>query len=97
MLFQRCDLKEGDTVADIGAGTGILTEQLLKRGLSVTAVEPNEDMLREASANLGEIPFFQAVKAPAESTGLPMHSFPPAAEICRPPAFFWYFSFKKST
>ncbi len=31
---------------DVGAGTGILTEILIKRGLKVTAVEPNLDMAR---------------------------------------------------
>jgi SAM-dependent methyltransferase len=32
------------TVADIGAGTGNLTKMLLLRGLSVTPVEPNDEM-----------------------------------------------------
>jgi len=31
-------------VADIGAGTGKFTKELLKRGLSINAVEPNEAM-----------------------------------------------------
>jgi ubiquinone/menaquinone biosynthesis C-methylase UbiE len=31
-------------VADIGAGTGKLTKELLKRGLTISAVEPNEAM-----------------------------------------------------
>jgi SAM-dependent methyltransferase len=34
------------TVADIGAGTGILSWQLVTRGALVVAVEPNEDMRR---------------------------------------------------
>jgi len=33
-----------DTVADIGAGTGIFSKQLANRGYSVIAVEPNDDM-----------------------------------------------------
>jgi SAM-dependent methyltransferase len=32
-------------VLDLGAGTGILTRQLVERGHTVTAVEPNEQML----------------------------------------------------
>ena len=34
-------------VADVGAGTGKLTENLLELGLSVTAVEPNDSMREE--------------------------------------------------
>ena len=35
-------------VADVGAGTGIMTTLLSKRGFNVTAVEPNTAMRREA-------------------------------------------------
>ncbi|HKA69249.1 MAG TPA: class I SAM-dependent methyltransferase [Actinomycetes bacterium] len=38
-------------VLDLGAGTGILTRQLMERGHSVTAVEPNEQMLAALTAN----------------------------------------------
>lgn len=38
----------GDHVADVGAGTGILTRQLIERGLVVSAVEPNAEMRRRA-------------------------------------------------
>ncbi len=34
-------------VADVGAGTGKLTKMLLEKGLSVTAVEPNDSMREE--------------------------------------------------
>lgn len=61
-------------VVDIGAGTGRLTEQLLARGLQVTAVEPNADMLALARRRLGGRAGFRAVQATAEDTRLPAHS-----------------------
>ena len=41
------------TVADIGAGTGKLTKELLKRGLTVRSVEPNEAMRQIGMRNTG--------------------------------------------
>lgn len=51
-LFERYGLAAGIPVADVGAGTGLFTEQLLKRGCIVYAVEPNEDMRHEAESHL---------------------------------------------
>lgn len=41
-------------IADIGAGTGKLTEQFLKKGIKIIAVEPNKNMLNVAKENLKE-------------------------------------------
>jgi SAM-dependent methyltransferase len=50
-------------VADIGAGTGKLTRALAARGLSVTAVEPDPEML---AALLAGAPGVRGENAPAE-------------------------------
>ncbi len=56
-------------VADIGAGTGKLTENLMGIGLSGFAVEPNKAMRAEASKNVwGEV--FCWSEGCAEATGL---------------------------
>jgi SAM-dependent methyltransferase len=47
------DTTEGTEVIETGAGTGIATEPLLRRGLSVTAVEPSPDMAALAQAKFG--------------------------------------------
>lgn len=47
-LLQDAAVVPGDPVADLGAGTGLLTTQLAAMKLSVTAVEPNEAMLNRA-------------------------------------------------
>jgi SAM-dependent methyltransferase len=45
-------LGPGDTALEIGAGTGKATVPLVRRGLRVTAVEPNHQMAEVARANL---------------------------------------------
>ena len=43
-LLKAIDCSPSRPVADIGAGTGKLTKELLKHGLSVRSVEPNDAM-----------------------------------------------------
>lgn len=55
------------TAVDLGAGTGLFTAELVKRGLQVTAVDPSSDMLAVLRAKLPEV---TTVAGTAESTGL---------------------------
>ena len=64
-------LQKGAKVADIGSGTGKLTELLLARGMNVFAVEPNDDMRAAAEKAFGGNALFCSVPASAESTTLP--------------------------
>lgn len=48
------DASVGAEVIEIGAGTGIATEPLARRGLSVTAIEPSPEMAALAQAKLGD-------------------------------------------
>jgi SAM-dependent methyltransferase len=58
-------------VADIGSGTGILSELFLKNGNKVFCVEPNADMRGVAEKNLVRYgPLFVSVDGRAESTTL---------------------------
>lgn len=70
LLQQRCGLVPGAVVADVGSGTGILTELLLKCGAEVFAVEPNERMRAAAEAHLTHAPRFHSVAGSAEATTL---------------------------
>jgi SAM-dependent methyltransferase len=54
-------------VADVGCGTGIATRLLAARGLDVVGIDPNEDMLAAARAEVGPARF---VRGDAETTGL---------------------------
>jgi len=49
-LMARADVRAGDAVAEIGAGTGLLTQLLGGHGLRVTAIEPNAAMRQRAAA-----------------------------------------------
>lgn len=70
-LLSEAALAPGDPVADIGAGTGLLTRDLLAAGLAVHAIEPNAAMRAAAEADLGRHPGFTSVDGTAEATTLP--------------------------
>lgn len=70
LLKERCGLVRGAVVADLGSGTGILTELLLQCGAEVFAVEPNDAMRAAAEERLGHHPHFHSVKGSAEATTL---------------------------
>jgi ubiquinone/menaquinone biosynthesis C-methylase UbiE len=70
LLRAKCGLGPGSIVADVGSGTGILTELLLKTGAEVFAVEPNHDMRAAADRLLGTYTRFRSVDGTAEATTL---------------------------
>jgi ubiquinone/menaquinone biosynthesis C-methylase UbiE len=62
-------------VADVGAGTGKLTNDLLHLGISVSAVEPNDAMLEQGKYDCKDASKVVWVKGSAEHTQLPGSSF----------------------
>ena len=62
----------GDSVLDVGAGTGIFTAILLKYFSDVSAVEPNAEMREKFTSFLPGTPCFNGT---GESTGLADNSF----------------------
>ena len=70
LLEARGGLRPGGVVADVGAGTGILTGLLLERGARVYAVEPNEAMRSACEARLAHTAGFASIRGSAEATGL---------------------------
>ena len=86
-VITKCHLDSESLVADIGAGTGILTRQLLEKGATVYAVEPNDDMRKVAEDNLKAFPKFIPVKGTAENTTLPGGSID---IITAAQAFHWF-------
>ena len=53
-LISTFNLNENSVIADIGAGTGILSVPFLERGMTVLSVEPNADMFNELKNNLSK-------------------------------------------
>ena len=71
MLRVKCGLAATSKVADIGSGTGILTELLLETGAQVYAVEPNKEMREAAERLLSDYGRFRSINGTAEATTLP--------------------------
>ncbi len=72
-IIEKCHLNFESLVADIGAGTGILTRQLLHNNLKVVGVEPNPDM-RKVLKKLETNKNFRAIEGTAEHTNLENNS-----------------------
>jgi SAM-dependent methyltransferase len=70
LLVTECGLTPNSVIADIGSGTGILTQLLLDRGYHVFAVEPNQPMRAAAERALSGNPRFHSIEGRAEATGL---------------------------
>ena len=64
-------LTPATVVADVGSGTGISAESLLKNGNTVYCVEPNADMRAAAERMLGGYRGFRSVSGSGEQTTLP--------------------------
>lgn len=73
-LKVECALSPAQVIADIGSGTGQMTELFLQHGNPVYAIEPNVDMRRVAERELRAYPQLTSLSATAEATTLPDHS-----------------------
>ena len=71
LLSTRCGLGAPSAVADVGSGTGILTELLLETGAEVYGVEPNREMREAGERLLHDYGRFHSVAGTAEATTLP--------------------------
>ncbi|MGH7902191.1 MAG: class I SAM-dependent methyltransferase [Thermodesulfobacteriota bacterium] len=87
LLRSECGLAPSSIIADVGSGTGILSEMFLKRGNVVYSVEPNKEMREVAEELLSEYYNFRSVAGSAESTSLKDRS---ADLISVGHAFHWF-------
>jgi ubiquinone/menaquinone biosynthesis C-methylase UbiE len=69
-LRAELGLSAASAVADVGSGTGILSELLLRERCTVCGVEPNEPMRAAAEELLQAYPNFKSVDGTAEATTL---------------------------
>jgi SAM-dependent methyltransferase len=86
-LAKECGLTDNSVVADIGSGTGILSELFLKNGNRVFGVEPNREMREAGERLLKQYRNFTSIDGTAEATTLPGRSvdFVTAGQ-----AFHWF-------
>jgi SAM-dependent methyltransferase len=74
LLARECGLTGASTIADIAAGTGLLSEIFLEHGYSVNAVEPNAPMRAVCESLQPRFPHLHCFDGTAEATGLPDQS-----------------------
>ena len=74
-------------IADIGSGTGILSEVFLKEGNQVYGIEPNIDMRKAGETQLSQYSNFVSVEGSAENTSLNSSS---VEIITAGQAFHWF-------
>jgi SAM-dependent methyltransferase len=70
--FFRSDLslKPHHTIADIGSGTGILSQLFLQNGNTVYCIEPNAEMRVAGDSQLAQYPNYRPIDGTAEATTL---------------------------
>lgn len=87
LLQREAGLTESSVVADVGSGTGISTELLLKSGAVVYGVEPNLEMRQAAERLLSGYGGFRSVAGSAQATTLAENS---VDLITAAQAFHWF-------
>jgi SAM-dependent methyltransferase len=69
VLEERCGLRSGCRVLEIGPGTGLVTRRLLEAGASVVAIEPDPGLAAHLRAVFSE-PIVEVMESPLESAAL---------------------------
>ena len=87
LLETECGLTSQSVIADLGSGTGLLTELFLKNGNPVFGVEPNPEMRVAGERVLAKYPRFSSVNGAAEATALADHS---VDFVVAGQAFHWF-------
>ncbi len=70
LLRAECGLRPGHIIADIGSGTGLLSELFLKNGNRIYGVEPNKEMREAGEEYLASYDGFSSIEGSAEFTTL---------------------------
>lgn len=87
LLEDDCALTRESIIADVGSGTGILSELFLRHGNQVFGVEPNREMRAAGERLLKSYPKFTSVDGTAEATTLASES---ADFVTAGQAFHWF-------
>ncbi len=86
-LLAKGVITTNSVIADIGSGTGKFSELLVKKGVKVFGIEPNEDMRKAGENFLSSYSIFQSLSGTAEATNLPEKSID---VITVAQAFHWF-------
>jgi ubiquinone/menaquinone biosynthesis C-methylase UbiE len=86
-IFEISQIGADYTVADVGAGTGILSRHFAGKVERLLAIEPDPAMRGLAQKTLGDLPGCSVIDACAEATMLPAHS---VDLVCAAQASHWF-------
>src|SRR3989338_5328613 len=53
-IIKAAELKPGETVVEVGPGTGVLTRALVETGAGVIAIEADRDLIPSLEAEFGD-------------------------------------------
>jgi len=87
LLKIDCGLRPESTIADVGSGTGLLSELFLGNGNEVFGIEPNREMREAGERWLRSFARFNSVAGTAEATALPNQSID---FVVAGQAFHWF-------
>ena len=87
LLERECGLTPASVIADLGSGTGLLSELFLKHGNQLFGVEPNPEMRLAGEKQMRHYPNFTSVAGAAETTTLASQSID---FITAGQAFHWF-------
>ena len=73
-IINKTHMSIHSTLADIGAGTGILTKHFVSKVQKIYAIEPNVELRQILTRELGAFPSIAVMDASAEATELPDNS-----------------------
>lgn len=69
-VADKLGVKEKEIAADVGAGSGFITQELISRGLKVFSIDHSEEMLKEIQDSFGDKG--DVITLPGESEALPL-------------------------
>jgi SAM-dependent methyltransferase len=87
LLRKECNLRRESIIADVGSGTGMLSELFLENGNALFGVEPNPEMRAAGECLLARYPAFTSLAGKAEATTLPDRS---VDFVAAGQAFHWF-------
>lgn len=73
-IINITQMSVNSTIADIGAGTGILTKHFIGKAQKIFAIEPNLELRQILTRELGNVPSISVVDGCAEDTKLLEHA-----------------------
>src|SRR3990172_8308738 len=80
-LVETAGVRKDDAVLEVGAGTGVVTLELAKRGGKIIAVEFDRDLIPTLRENLKEFQNVEIINADILSLDLIPYTLSPTAEI----------------